>query len=246
MSYEYKFNFFLRVALQVFLEVSILSLLNLRYAKFDNAWQVLSVLVSSVFLLCFTAFFGWSLFFSCKNFERFKLKTKVDIPEFQSMFGEYKTENLPQALFNTYFMIRRALYAGIIVFLDAYPIMQAFAFMIICIPILAYHLVMNPYLDKVNNVLMNINESSFIVVGVFFYFFAEPESNEDRALVLGWCVIGIITAVILLNVVVLWVLKFIQIRFEIRDYLKARRKRMNKFQIKHIRNFSAVNLSTCK
>jgi hypothetical protein len=102
------------------------------------------------------------------------------------MFGEYKTQNLPQALFNTYFMIRRALYACIIIFLSEYPEMQAFGFMIICIPILAYHLVMNPYLDLLTNVMMNINESSFIVVGAFFYVFAEPDPDADRALLLGW------------------------------------------------------------
>ena len=102
------------------------------------------------------------------------------------MFGEYKTTNLPQAMFNTYFMMRRTLYAVIIVFLGAYPVMQAFTFMIICIPILAYHLVMNPYLDTVNNVVMNINESSIMICGVFFYFFSDPEIDQDILKLLGW------------------------------------------------------------
>jgi len=47
------------------------------------------------------------------------------------MFGEYKTQNLPQAMFNTYFMTRRMLYGCIIVFLGPVPILQAFTFMLI-------------------------------------------------------------------------------------------------------------------
>jgi hypothetical protein len=78
------------------------------------------------------------------------------------MFGQYKTSNIPQAMFNTFFMLRRSLYALTIVFLPSFPMAQAFSFMVICLPILAYHLVMNPYIDAINNVLMNINEISLI------------------------------------------------------------------------------------
>jgi hypothetical protein len=46
MSQEYKFNFFLRLIIQLFLETIILSLLNIRYMSNNNFYQVMSTLVS--------------------------------------------------------------------------------------------------------------------------------------------------------------------------------------------------------
>jgi hypothetical protein len=140
------------------------------------------------------------------------------------MFGQYKTSNIPQAMFNTFFMLRRSLYALSIVFLPAFPMTQAFWFMVICLPILAYHLVMNPYIDAINNILMNINEISLIAWGWFFFIFAEPDSDTQRIEILGWTVIGIIVSVILLNVVVLWALKVLLIKRDIAEFIEKTRK----------------------
>ena len=195
MSNEYKFNFFLRTGGQVFLEASILSLLNIRYMQTDNFYQILSIVISFVFICGLGFFFIWSLRFSCIHYNEYKYRECIDIPEYESMFGQYKTQYLPQMLFNTYFMTRRILYACIIVFMIDFPVFQAFTFMLICVPILAYHLTMNPYLSKVNNVVMNINETSFILIGTFFYVFSEPMSDTNQQSILGWVVIGIIMGV---------------------------------------------------
>jgi len=53
ISYEFKFNFFLRIAIELFLEVFILSLLNVKYLKINNFYQILSIITSMVLLgLC--------------------------------------------------------------------------------------------------------------------------------------------------------------------------------------------------
>ena len=221
MSQEYKFNFFLRLALEIYLEVTILSMLNLKYPKFTNFWQIFSFLISGIFLTVLTVFFVWTLQFSCKNFLIYQHRRRIDIPEVQSMFGQYKTDNLPQAMFNTYFMTRRLLYACIIIFLPDYPIAQAFFFMIVFIPIFSYHVVMNPYIDVIDNVMMDINETSFMIIGVFFFMFAEPITDDNKSMALGWTVVGLIIEVIMLNIIVLWILKFIAIKAQIKEYLRV-------------------------
>eukprot|EP00345_Euplotes_harpa_P013046 CAMPEP_0168333076 /NCGR_PEP_ID=MMETSP0213-20121227/9370_1 /TAXON_ID=151035 /ORGANISM="Euplotes harpa, Strain FSP1.4" /LENGTH=289 /DNA_ID=CAMNT_0008337287 /DNA_START=498 /DNA_END=1368 /DNA_ORIENTATION=- len=50
MSSEYKYNFFLRIGIQLYLETCILSLVNIYHPAFKNVFQVLSSLVSLVFL----------------------------------------------------------------------------------------------------------------------------------------------------------------------------------------------------
>ena len=42
LSLEYKFNFFLRVGIELYLEVTVLSLLNIRYPKFEKISQCIS------------------------------------------------------------------------------------------------------------------------------------------------------------------------------------------------------------
>jgi hypothetical protein len=64
MSAEYKYNFFLRIALELYLEVFILSLLNIRHSKFDNFWQVLSLCIAAAFVGILTFFLVWSVKFS--------------------------------------------------------------------------------------------------------------------------------------------------------------------------------------
>lgn len=228
MSKEYRFNFFLRLAIQLFLEASIVSILNIRYMKMDNFYQVVSLLISMVVLGLCVLFFLWSSYFSCKNYKKYRTFERINIQEVQSMFGQYKTKTLPQAMFNTYFMLRRMLYAAIIVLLVDYPIFQVFSYMVVFCPVLAYHVTMHPYLSFVENILMDINEATFLVIGVFFFIFAEPTTNQGRLNTLGWTVIGIIIALICLNFLVLWILKAIDI---IKDlvafYRKMGKKREN-------------------
>lgn len=224
MSNEYKYNFFLRLGIQFYLEMSILSLLNIRYAKFRNVYQMLSFTAAVLAVVMLLVFFGGAMNFSCKNYLKYKGKNKVDVPECESMFGSYKTQHMPQALFNNYFMLRRLLYACIIVFLVDFPMMQAFGFMVICVPILAYHLVMSPYIEQTNNVLMNVNEVVLITIGCFFYYFAEPNSNESELELLGWIVVGIIMSMFLLNIVVIWVCEIRTLRSEYTHWVNTTNK----------------------
>jgi len=46
MSSEYKYNFFLRLGIELFLEVFILSLLNIYNYKVENVYQCLSLAVA--------------------------------------------------------------------------------------------------------------------------------------------------------------------------------------------------------
>jgi hypothetical protein len=120
-------------------------------------------------------------------------------------------------------MARRMFYAWIIVFLPDFPVLQAFTFMLIWLPILAYHLAMNPYRDAVNNVFMNINEALIVFVGLFFFLFAEPhpgEDNEKKLAVLSWWVIGMIMLVMLFNILTLWVMKLTMIVKEFKEWLE--------------------------
>ena len=92
-------------------EASTLFLLNTRCMQADNFYQILSIVTSFVFICGLKFFFIWNLRFSCMHFNKYKYREYINIPEYESMFRQYKTQNLPQMLFNTYFMTRWILYA---------------------------------------------------------------------------------------------------------------------------------------
>ena len=241
MSWEYKYNFFLRTGGQVFLEASIFSLLNIRYMQVQNFYQVLSIIVSFAFLGGLLLFYVWSIRFAWIHYNDYKYREKIDIPEYESMFSQYKTKHLPQSLFNTYFMTRRILYAWIIVFLIDFPEFQAFTFMLIWLPILAYHITMNPYISKINNIVMNINEFSFVLIGTTFYIFSEPMSNTSQQTILGWIDIGIIMSVWIFNFIVLWSLKIIMTYYQLKKWWQAFKEKQRLNKIKKLREYRGTN-----
>lgn len=53
MSSEYKYNFFLRLFLEVYLECMILSLINIRYARFEEVLQWVSLITACVLICIF-------------------------------------------------------------------------------------------------------------------------------------------------------------------------------------------------
>ena len=97
-----------------------------------------------------------------------------------------------------------------------YPIMQAFTFNLFFCPILAYHLTMSPYIDLIVNIIMDINECALMVLGAFFFTFAEPSNNSKRLNILGYAAIGVILFIFMLNITVLWVLKLISLWKEVK------------------------------
>jgi len=131
MTVEFRFNFFLRLGIEMFLEVIVLSLMNIRYPKFNRLDQKFSFLVALLFLLMFLALLIWSFCYPYKKYDRIRKKGKFDDPRFMSMFGEYKMKNATQIFFNSIFMIRRLLYGFIIIFLIDFPLVQAFLFVMI-------------------------------------------------------------------------------------------------------------------
>jgi len=120
----------------------------------------------------------------------------MDKAGYESMFGEYSPKNIHTLLFNSYFMGRRMIYALIIVFLPDYPIAQVFCFLMMCIPIFCIHVVLNPYISRINNIIMNINEGMFLVIGSAFFAFAEPSVNQNQTDKIGSVVIVIIMTII--------------------------------------------------
>ena len=215
----------------MFLEVIVLSLMNIRHPKFNRLDQTFSFLVALVFFLMFMALLIWSFCYPYKKYDKLRMRGKFDDPRFMSMFGEYKMRNPTQIFFNSIFMVRRLLYGFIIIFLIDFPLVQAFLFTMIWIPVFCIHVVSNPFKDTKVNVLMNLNETSFIVIGCCFFTFSKAPGNMEESKSndkLGWLILGIVVLVILLNLIALWIFRVFTILKALIEYCKEKSKKKSR------------------
>ena len=137
-------------------------------------------------------------------------------------------KNATQIFFNSIFMIRRLLYGFIIIFLIDFPLVQAFLFVMIWIPVFCIHVVSNPFKDIKVNVLMNLNEASFLVIGWWFFIFSKAPKNKEESQSndkLGWLILGIVVFIILLNLISLWIFRIYTILKALKEYFKEKSKK---------------------
>lgn len=128
LSQEYKYNFFLRIAIETYLEGSLICFLNIRHYKLENMHQIVSLTLSVFILALYLIFTIWTFFYSLYLYKKYGGHDKIDLDSVRSMFGEYKMKNYGHAMFNSLFVLRRLSYAFIIVFLPEFPIIQIFLF----------------------------------------------------------------------------------------------------------------------
>lgn len=78
---EYKFNFFVRLSLELFLEVTLFSLLQFTYSKLSNWLEVISLFISIIIFLLvlgfllFTLLFPFLLYKQCSSEKSFFFKS---------------------------------------------------------------------------------------------------------------------------------------------------------------------------
>lgn len=85
----------------------------------------------------------------------------------------------------------------------------------------ALQVVNRPYLSVVNNIIMSINESVFLILGCAFFIFSE-DCTSSRCLMMSNAIIAIVVFIVTINLLTLWVIKICDIVGQIRQYLKAR------------------------
>lgn len=192
LSLEYKYNFFVRLLLEVYLEVWVLSLLNLRYYKFETAFQGFSFAFSFAMITIWGWAIIWISLFLKKNHKKLKEGGLEEIAaEFIILFEDYK-QKLVGLIFNVIFFCRRILYAIAIIFLIDYPEVQSVAFLILMAFVAIYHIVAKPYKSTSINAFSIFNEWMLCALGAVNFTFIEPIADKDKNLTIGWILIGIV------------------------------------------------------
>ena len=198
MSIEYKYNFFIRLGIETFLESWILSLLSIRYTKLNSFSQFTSFGMSIFFFVLYFGFQIWTFFYIRKNMERILKEGGEGFPSVSVLIEEYRPSKW-SAHFNSIFFARRLIYAIIIVFAYEYPLIQTIIFLTVWFLVFLYQVIVRPYKLKLLNIFMILNELTIVVLCCTFFLFINPISDSYKNNVLGWMWVGIVTAVLIAN-----------------------------------------------
>ena len=114
ISRKIYWSLYIRFILESFLELCIASLLRFHNIVFDSSSAIFHSITSISFLTFLMLFMGGTCVFVIKNFGR------LGAPEFKRKYGELnlglKTKDKMAVLYPFFFMMRRAVYAAILVF----------------------------------------------------------------------------------------------------------------------------------
>ena len=116
-----KWNFFIRLGLEIYLEMTVLSLLNLDGIDFQDSFSRLSSFVSLLIALIIFVFTFWIPTFILRNVAKIVLGGATFFPNTWAIVDEFKFKSKIALLYNFFFVVRRFLYAIILVFLTEYP-----------------------------------------------------------------------------------------------------------------------------
>jgi len=202
-SKEYKYNFFLRLGLEMFLELAIVTLLSLSYLKLGNPTQILSYGLSIIMLLIILWFMVFTFLYPIMNFAKIHLMGSKFCERYWSLFIDFKpTSSRPILLYNFFFCVRRLLYAFGIVFFKELQTVQAFFLLAIFLPTIAYLGIFRPFSTRLCNFFMVFNEITLLICFIIFPFFLSDKFNSNE--IIGYSLVALIIVNTTLNIVVLW------------------------------------------
>ena len=134
-------------------------------------------------------------------------REKVPRPEFKAKYDTlYQNINYHHSkalLFTTYFLVRRFFFAGAIIFLGPYIVIQVAIIDVISTLLLAYFICIQPMVDRVNNIIQVSNESVVLISQWLMFLFTDYVKDPKQRNDFAWYYLYFIAADVLANVAVL-------------------------------------------
>lgn len=116
------------------------------------------------------------------------------------MISDNKTKELPQAMYNVFFMIRRAIISFVLVFLVQYPYFQCAILINLSIVNICYMIVYKPL--KVDNGIEIYNETTIYLTTMIMTNFLNVAQPIEVIDMMGWVLIGVAGINLVVNIMI--------------------------------------------
>ncbi|TNV87552.1 hypothetical protein FGO68_gene2096 [Halteria grandinella] len=213
------FNSFLRLFLEGYMQFSICSLISTSNALWDSSSDRLSTVLGLIFTTCITLFpfLVWILLWR----QLPNLKYKHSEQTYGSLYNEIRSDNRGAVVYSVVYMIRRLVFVIIALTLHKYPYAQAQLVIFCSIIVIIYNILVKPFSIPRLNELEVFNEICILIAAYHLVMFTDFDLSDPKASIdlhlqiqykCGWSMIAITTLNILVNMLVMLVESFYNLK----------------------------------
>lgn len=146
ISQSYKFNAFIRVAIEEYLEVCIVCFLSILKSTAFKFWtQVWSSIISLLILVLVVAFPLSILYYAIKDRKKVALEPELLLKRHWAMFEDLKNKKFFAIIYNFLFLFKWFTFALIVVFLQFWPLAQCISMIVLFTAFLLYAVIIRPF-----------------------------------------------------------------------------------------------------
>ena len=203
---EYKYNFFIKMCIESFQEISIVMFLSLSMPSFANFSQIISIFVTcffALYLIILTYKVGKFLF---RNAVKIRITGNKFLWSSWCLYGEFKDNSPLCLLYYPIFFSRRFIYAFTVTALARFPYAQcgiiSFSFFVFAI----YQITLRPFKQRSTNFIMTVNETLLFLISIIFFRLIVPLDHIEKKII-GYILIGIILVLCVGNLFAIWTQK---------------------------------------
>ncbi|CAI2383509.1 unnamed protein product [Moneuplotes crassus] len=192
-----RYESFTRFAVELVLNLSVACWINIWYGSTYLTQDKIAFIVSVFTLFGIFLLTAYGIYYPVYHFDDIKMNPVVH-ERHCLLFVDFKKQKAKQLLYFGFFMVRRILFAFVIVCMKEDPKKQLILCMLMFIWQLYYCVSEKPYVAKINNVLNVYNECILVLFTCLLYLFTET-SDSNAITQIGWACIGVIVVFFLVN-----------------------------------------------
>ena len=228
---EYKYNFWYRTGLTLFLSLQFQTLSNWADFRTGNIYGWISGVLSVIANLLLTGLIPFIFFLWLTNKRKILEQESGFMKSSYCLFFEYKPKQLMCKLFSLIFLLRRWVYMLGIIFLREHPLPQVVLLITIVLLQVGYQLIWRPFKVRANNLMMTVNEVFLLVCACIFFKFLESPIEMTTHQVLGYTVISLIVLMMVLTLLYIWISRLLEIFWTIRSKIRNRGQKKSKLRL---------------
>ena len=195
------FNIYIRFALEAYLELSLSSMIRFKNYRWENGNERFHSTFATIIYLGLLVFLCFSLFFLQTNF--LTLNSESSRRRYGDLYLGLQTRERTALVFPFVFMMRRLIYAGILVYWSERNYFQIQTIIFKCSLIMIFTGYMRPFNRRLANNIELINDAFIVVCSYFLIIFSPLVSDAQTRYISGWPIIGLIGVLISINLSVI-------------------------------------------
>lgn len=216
---RFKWNFFIRFAIEAYLPISFASLFQIHFIQFSSTSNAINGLLAIIFGSISILVPLLSLRFIKRNYTvLMEIEARNKLKDFGSLYDEFKNDQgFKSCLFQILFFIRRLFYIGILYLLEDFPIVQLGLNVAHSFGTAVYLLVFRPFEENLlnfSNIFAELCTSlTFTLCGGYLLDF-----NTSIGIGIQWTVIAALYAMMFVNTIVALILALRGLKLRIKRW----------------------------